>query len=43
MMQDEATQDYLTNLKSQLIRELAGSGSGMQGNEIPYMGGVVNN
>ena len=43
MMQDEATQDYLTNLKQQLIMELAGAGSGMQSNVIDYKGGVVNN
>ena len=43
MQADESTKEYLTNLKQQLIMELAGAGSGMQGNEIPYMGGVVNN
>ena len=43
MMQDEASQEYLRNLKQQLIMELAGAGSGMQSNVIAYQGGVVDN
>ena len=43
MMQDEASQEYLKNLKQQLIMELAGAGSGMQSNVIAYQGGVVDN
>ena len=43
MMQDESSQDYLRNLKQQLITELAGAGSGMQSNVISYKGDVVNN
>ena len=41
MMQDEATQEYLSNLKNQLVRELAGSGSEMQSDDVPYLG-IVN-
>ena len=43
MQADESTKEYLTNLKQQLIMELAGAGSGMQSNVIDYKGGVVNN
>ena len=43
MMQDEASQEYLRNLKQQLIMELAGAGSGMQSNVIAYKGGIVDN
>ena len=38
MMQDQASQEYLKNLKQQLIRELAGAGSGEQSDDVPYLG-----
>ena len=43
MQADESTKEYLTNLKQQLIMELAGAGSGMQSNVIDYKGGVADN